>query len=542
MTNLQPSASGSDKTSPWLLSAHERGNPSTRLDVDNPGGAAWTEGNDVRFHVDGASYLRRLAEVLSSLGPGDEVRFTDWRGDGDELMTDDGTDVATLLSDACERNVDVRGLLWRSHSDRLSFSEKDNRALSREVSKAGGEVFLDERVRRGGSHHQKLFIVRHAQRTNLDVAFVGGIDLGHGRRDTPAHHGDPQPIPLDPRYGPTPAWHDVHLEIRGPAVGALDDTFRERWDDPTPLNYASRLHGTVSRALRRDRVASPLPPRRQPPGPEGRQAVQVLRTYPSTRPRYPFAAMGERSVARAFTKAVGRARTLIYIEDQYFWSLEIASLLAAALRRQQALQLIVVLPRYPDKDGRLSGPPARGAQKRAMEMVKQAGGERVGIYDLENDLGSPVYVHAKVCIIDDVWASVGSDNLNRRSWTHDSELSCAVLDRELDGRAPVDPGGLGDEARVFARELRRALWSEHLGREPGDSVLLDLQDAAGLWRRTADALAAWKVEPGGAPPPGRIGTHSVSDEGTDARWAHTLYRLVFDPDGRPLRLRLRRAF
>ncbi len=50
-------------------------------------------------------------------------------------------------------------------------------------------------------------------------------------------------------------------------------------------------------------------------------------------------------------------------------------------------------------------------------------------------------MHAKVCVVDDVWCSVGSDNFNRRSWTHDSELSCAVLDSRRDGRAPQDPAG-----------------------------------------------------------------------------------------------------
>ena len=42
--------------------------------------------------------------------------------------------------------------------------------------------------------------------------------------------------------------------------------------------------------------------------------------------------------------------------------------------------------------------------------------------------GIPIYVHAKLCIVDDEWAKVGSDNVNRRSWTHDSELACAVVD------------------------------------------------------------------------------------------------------------------
>ena len=75
--------------------------------------------------------------------------------------------------------------------------------------------------------------------------------------------------------------------------------------------------------------------------------------------------------------------------------------------------------------------------------------------------GTPVYVHAKVCVVDDVWACVGSDNFNRRSWTHDSELSCAVLDDT------TDPTRAGGDARVFARDLRLRLLREHLDR-PAD--------------------------------------------------------------------------
>ncbi len=65
-----------------------------------------------------------------------------------------------------------------------------------------------------------------------------------------------------------------------------------------------------------------------------------------------------------------------------------------------------------------------------------------------------MYVHAKVCVIDDAWASVGSDNFNRRSWTHDSELSCAVIDQVRDCREPRVVDRYGDGARVFARDLR----------------------------------------------------------------------------------------
>ena len=49
---------------------------------------------------------------------------------------------------------------------------------------------------------------------------------------------------------------------------------------------------------------------------------------------------------------------------------------------------------------------------------------------------------------------MGSAKLNRRSWTHGSELTAAVLDEQRDDRDPVDPGGLGDDEAPQA--MRRA--------------------------------------------------------------------------------------
>ena len=105
-----------------------------------------------------------------------------------------------------------------------------------------------------------------------------------------------------------------------------------------------------------------------------------------------------------------------------------------------------------------------------------------------------MYVHAKVCVIDDVWASVGSDNFNRRSWTHDSELSSAVFDTTLDERSPRDPTGEGDGARVFARELRLQLAREHLDLDPDgteDDELLDPDRFVAALTSSARAVDAW---------------------------------------------------
>ena len=70
----------------WFLRPSERGNPDTKIDSGHPDDVAWTEGNEVQALVHGAKYFAHLMALISELGDGDEVRFTDWRGDGDESM------------------------------------------------------------------------------------------------------------------------------------------------------------------------------------------------------------------------------------------------------------------------------------------------------------------------------------------------------------------------------------------------------------------------------------------------------------------------
>ena len=528
----------------WFLSPSERGNQATVLDSRHAGDQAWTEGNDVQPLVHGASYFPELARCVRLMRAGDLLLFTDWRGDPDELLDGPDSEVAQVLSDAAGRGVLVKGLIWRSHLDRLTFSEQENRHLGERIEAAGGECLLDQRVRPGGSHHQKFVVLRHPGRPELDVAFVGGIDLCHSRHDGPEHHGDPQRQPMAKIYGPTPPWHDVQLALRGPAVADVETVFRERWEDATPLsrNPIDR----VSELVRRDdRRGGPLPDRLPDPAPAGGKNVQLLRTYPKRRRGYPFAPDGERSVARAYRKVVTRAHSLIYVEDQYFWSTGIVSYFAQALRADQNLHLIAVIPHHPDQDGRFSLPPNLVGRQQALEEIRAAGGARVAVYGIENHAGTPVYVHAKVCVVDDVWASVGSDNVNRRSWTHDSELSCAVIDDEADEREPRVVDRFGDGARRFARELRLQLAREHLDRAADDDQ--DLIDPLAAFRAFADSAAhlqRWHDSGRRGPrPPGRLRPYlTPALSRRTLAWATPLYRTVYDPDGRPLRMRRSRSF
>ncbi|WP_028644356.1 phospholipase D family protein [Nocardioides sp. URHA0020] len=566
----------------WLLVSEERENAHTSIDAARGDGTAWSRGNTVRALVHGRDYFAELHERITALGAGDRFYFADWEGDPAQQLTDDPrSTLDNVLVAAVHRGVDVRGLLWRSHWHRLGFSAHRHRELGELIGAAGGQCLRDMRVRTRGAHHQKFVVIRHAEDASRDVAYVGGIDLCHGRRDDAKHQGDRQPVEMARAYGPTPAWHDVQVAIHGPAVHDVETTFRERWEDSTPLTLnPGRLLSSL--VHREDLVPEPLGEQAPPPAlrPEGREIVQIMRTFPVIYPKsFDFAPDGERSVMLGNTKAIAQADRLVYVEDQYLWSEEVGEHFANALREKPDLRLVVVLPMVPDREGVAVEVPQLYGRSLAMRTILEAGGDRVAFFGLTNESGLPIYVHSKTCIIDHRWVSVGSDNLNRRSWTSDSEIACAVLDDrgDLDDPAPRDS---------FPRTLLRTLVAEHLGctadevpEDPHDlfDALVSSADALDEWyaggrgdrrtgvrgmladrrprrpvpvpqsltgsipgralrrRRVAERAAAFA----GAPrdqqrPPGRLRRLSPPElTAAQLRWAPRLYDLLFDPDGRP---------
>jgi phosphatidylserine/phosphatidylglycerophosphate/cardiolipin synthase-like enzyme len=398
------------------------------------------------------------------------------------------------------------------------------------------------RVRTGGSHHQKLLVIRHRDQPERDIAYVGGIDLCHSRRDDARHLGDPQSLPMASEYGDTPPWHDVQAAITGPAVYDVETVFRERWQDPTRLTRHP-VYWTQDKILRMDMTPDPLPAQAPPPpSPDGgTHIVQLLRTYPNLRRGrdYPFARGGERSVARGYRKAVQRVRHLVYIEDQYLWGQQVGAVFTEALHQNPDLHVIAVVPLFTDQEGFTARTPQLLGRARAMRQMLDAAPDRVAIYGIENHQGTPVYVHAKVCVMDDLWATVGSDNFNRRSWTHDSELSAVVVDPSVDDHSP------------YARRLRLTLAAEHLDREVDDDSLLEvMQDCVGApdffsaYDESAHRLDAWH-DGGqqGERPAGRLRRLKMPELSRLERLAAIVpYLLLHDPDGRPKPLKRERRF
>ncbi len=538
----------------WFLSASGRGNAATRLDAQHPGEQAWSYGNQARPLIHGATYFAELFRCLEQVGEGDLVYFTDWQGNADERLTGEpGSELVDVLGRALDRGADVRALIWRSHARAIGYTAEDHISLGVQLRERGADVQLDMRVRANGSHHQKFVVIRHAHDSGRDIAFVGGIDLCHTRRDDALHHGDVQGDPIASEYGDRPPWHDVQVALQGPVVHDVETVFRERWEDRTPLTRNPlRKAENMLHAL--DDTSHRLSPQAPAPQPvEGYQhAVQLLRTYPQLGPgwAFDFAPNGERSVARGYTKAVGLTSHLIYIEDQFMWGRTMSAPLVRALRENPDLHLIAVLPRFPDHDGWFARDPQMFGRLRAIQRLQAVAPGRVAFYSPENHAGTPVYVHAKVCVLDDVWASIGSDNFCRRSWTNDSELTAAVIDQDADS-----------SRAGYARRLRLTLAAEHLDRlDPDQLVDVDAMDDAGLldvmadcvdpsemfdrFAESAEALERWhQAGQKTARPPGRL--RRLPDPSLPwwrRAFAAPWFRQLHDPDGRPLVMRWRRRF
>ena len=260
-------------------------------------------------------------------------------------------------------------------------------------------------------------------------------------------------------------------------------------------------------------------------------AARLLRTYPNLRHGrdYPFARGGERSVARGCRKAVGKAERIIYLEDQYFWGEAVGHRFAKALEEHPDLRVVVVIPLHPDVEGKSRTAELLG-RARSLEQVLAAAPDRVAAYGLENHAGTPVYVHAKVCVVDDLWTTVGSDNFNRRSWTHDSELSAVVLDHD------------------YGLDLRLTLAAEHLDRlddvAAGElrEVMADCVDPRGMfdaYAASAARLEAWhRGGRVGQRPSGRLRPIPLPPLSRTARLVAAIpLEVVHDPDGRPGPLR-----
>ena len=250
--------------------------------------------------------------------------------------------------------------------------------------------------------HQKILIV------DDEVAYTGGINLGD------------EYAPVEWGGG---GWFDLNVEVDGPAVHDLATYFRKTWIRAGGVEFPP-----------------PEPPSREPRTPEHKVAVQVISNVD----------MRSRSHMRhAYIHAIRRADRRISIMNAYFIpDRGLRRAFARACRRGVTVRVIV--PSVSDVQA------VKWASRYLYARLMRSG---VRIYEWPERM-----MHAKSGVIDAVWSTIGSYNLDRRSLFHNLEVAVIQFDRGLGEKldAQYDKDVANCREVVPAEWERRSTWSRCL--------------------------------------------------------------------------------
>ncbi|HNP34861.1 MAG TPA: cardiolipin synthase [Woeseiaceae bacterium] len=219
--------------------------------------------------------------------------------------------------------------------------------------------------------HRKLLIV------DSEVAFTGGINLSSTYSSSSSSRKN-QDLLND-------GWRDTHVAIRGPAVAGFEALFRSNW-----LKHGGASFELVSAA--ESQVSA------------GGDIVAVLGSVGGD---------DEGSaIFHAYMDAIEKARKSIWITQAYFAPDEnfLDTLVAAAAR---GVDVRIIVPGVSDSKLVLN------ASRSRYEKLLAA---NIRIYERNASL-----LHAKTAVIDGVWSTVGSSNLDYRSSLHNDEVNAVIF-------------------------------------------------------------------------------------------------------------------
>ena len=393
--------------------------------------AVFTGGNELALLRGGDALFPPMCKAIAAARRDVWVATYIFAVDGDPA----GRAGATARADAARRGVRVRVVVD-------GFGSLHALPLLRELLEPAGVALAVFRPLHGWWSwlqpgqlrrlHQKLCVV------DGELAFVGGINLIDDRHDL--RHGW-----FDrPRL-------DYAVRLRGPVVGPIEQTARAMWtraafgrdwrDEVRQIARSSRPVQRARRLLRRLRM-SQRKPRNGGPQPLPRVRAAFL-VRDNLRQR--------RSIERSYIDALRSARRRIDLVCPYFYpGSDFRHALVAAARRGVQVRLLL----QGKADYRVA---ALAAQVLYDEML--ACGVRIFEY-------LPAFLHAKVAVVDDHWATVGSSNIDPLSLLVNLEANVVVddplfvetlaaeLDRDFaDSREVTAPPALAG----WRRWLRRGL-------------------------------------------------------------------------------------
>jgi cardiolipin synthase len=222
--------------------------------------------------------------------------------------------------------------------------------------------------------HRKITVVDGA------TAFIGGINISrvYTSGSSPGRSGRARTPTLDE------GWRDTHLAVRGPAATALQKLVHEAWRE-------QGCEGELAR------------PPASTVAPAGEKVVRVIASSPDGRPN---------EIYRALLAAIEHAQRSVHLTMAYFApGPEMIDALAVASRRGVDVRLI--LPSMSDFA------PVLNAGRSYYAELLAAG---VQIAELQDAV-----LHAKTAVIDGVWSTIGSSNMDWRSLASNNEANIVVL-------------------------------------------------------------------------------------------------------------------
>ena len=376
--------------------------------------STWRVARAERFGlvVDAADYFRVLRKIF--LGARQQLMLIGWDFDFELEMLPGESDedgnapdgypnqLGAFVEAVVERTPELHVYLLKWNGAVLAAPGRLVPSLA--LSLFGGDRIhfaLDGHHPFGACHHQKIVVADDA------LAFCGGIDATEDRWDTPDH------LPHDPRRvrkdgSPSDPWHDATSAMSGPAAAALGELSRRRW-----------LRATE------DEIAQPKgAPKFEWPNDLPVDAEDIDVGIARTEPPFDEEPLIN-EIEHLYLTGIRSARDYIYIESQYLAAASVCDALKARLAEEGGPEIVIINPR--DAESQLEDDAMHVLRERLVEDLKRADHQnRFRIYFPVTDEGEPIYVHAKIMIIDDHLLRLGSSNLNNRSMGFDTECDVAI--------------------------------------------------------------------------------------------------------------------
>ncbi|MHB8120772.1 MAG: phospholipase D-like domain-containing protein [Desulfuromonadaceae bacterium] len=247
--------------------------------------------------------------------------------------------------------------------------------------------------------HRKMLIA------DGKVAIIGGINISKVYSSSPLKRKQSKKAPIH--------WRDTDIQIEGPAVAELEKLFFDTWRSQ---NGPKREQGH-------------LPVKKE----AGNALVRVVGSTPGDTNRIPFV---------VYVSAITFAEHSIHMTNSYFIpDDQIVKALTDAAKR--GVDVKIILPGVTDSQLALH------AQRYYYSALLKSG---VKIYEHSTSL-----LHAKTAVVDKVWSTVGSTNMDFLSLLTNDEVNAVILNREF----------AVEMEKMFARDLadsRQIQWDEWKGR------------------------------------------------------------------------------